>query len=94
MYQGDETALEPVKPTQIEVLPAAAPRSIWRSAVWPALGSALIWAGRELLPQVLAAWQASRTGAAQPVTRQPGALLGLTRPSGRVGHRHRWGRRA
>ncbi len=73
---------------EVEVLPAASQRSRF----WPAVGGALVWAARELLPEVLAAWHSYRAGAilpASPRSPAPGRAA-LHRPRG--GHHHRWGR--
>jgi Fe-S-cluster-containing hydrogenase component 2 len=72
----------------MEVLPAAARRGRF----WPLAGSALIWAARELLPEVLAAWRTYHGEAVQPASPRSAALrqAALHRPRG--GHQHRWGR--
>jgi ferredoxin len=76
-----------LRPQHAEVPPAAGSRSIWRSSFWPALGSALVWAGRELLPELLRAWgQTSMTREAQPADALTGGRSGR-----RGGRRHRWG---
>lgn len=74
--------------TSGEVLPAR-PRL---GRFWPMIGGALVWTARELLPEVLAAWRASRTEKWQTTSRKA-TTFGLT-PSGqrRAGHRRRWGR--
>lgn len=73
---------------EAEVLPAAS----WRTRLWPMVGGALVWAARELLPEVIATWQASRAGVLQPTNRKA-ATFGLAALSHRrAGHRHRWGR--
>lgn len=90
MYQAEETALQPVQQPSIEVLPAAAPRHIWQHAFWPALGSALVWASRELLPGILAAWRATNVGIAQPIRGAPSVSRQFTAARG-AGHRHRRG---
>ncbi len=92
MHQVQEAALEVVEQPSVEVLPADAPRSAWRHAVWPALGSALVWASRELLPGVLAAWRATNVGIAQPLRGAPSVSRQLAAAARRTGHRHRWGR--
>ena len=71
-----------------EVLPAVS----WRSRLWPMIGSALVWATRELLPEVIAAWRASRTGVSQPISCKPDASVRRTSTARRNGHRYRWGR--
>ncbi|NOZ27709.1 MAG: 4Fe-4S dicluster domain-containing protein [Chloroflexi bacterium] len=48
---------QPVIHAQGEVLPEAKPLADWKARLWPAIGSALIWAGRELLPELLASWR-------------------------------------
>ncbi len=48
---------QPVTHVQGEVLPGARPLTDWKARLWPAIGSALIWAGRELLPGILASWR-------------------------------------
>lgn len=73
---------------QVEHLPIV-PR---HSRIWPLIGGALTWAARELLPEVIAAWQASRSGALQPASRQS-TISGLAAAAHRrAGRRHRWGR--
>jgi Fe-S-cluster-containing hydrogenase component 2 len=77
---------------EVEMLSAAQPRSIWRRSFWPALGSALVWASRELLPEVIAAWRASRAVILPSASYRP-TTFGLAAPvHRRTGHRHRWGR--
>jgi len=73
---------------QLEVLPAA-PR---HSRLWPAVGGALVWAARELLPAVIAAWQASRADVSHSTNLKPDASHLTVRAYRRTGHRHRWGR--
>ncbi|MGC8780247.1 MAG: indolepyruvate ferredoxin oxidoreductase subunit alpha [Anaerolineae bacterium] len=74
--------------SEVEVLPAEARRS----RIWPLVGSALVWAARELLPEVVAALRASR-GVALPATGRRSTALGAAAPARRrSGHRHRWGR--
>ena len=73
---------------QIEVLPA----EMRRSRLWPAVGGALVWAARELLPEVIAAWRASRAGIVQADSFGPDASQLTVRAYRRTGHRHRWGR--
>lgn len=92
MYQTDEATLQTIEPKQGEILPVVESRSIWRDAIWPALGSALIWAGRELLPEVLAAWRASRTSVVQPINYEPSRSRPIASVFRRAGRRHRWGR--
>ena len=73
---------------QIEVLPAA-PR---RSRLWPAVGGALVWAARELLPEVIAAWRTSRMRVVQPTSRKSVTFGQVASRKPHSGHRHRWGR--
>ncbi|OQA47146.1 MAG: hypothetical protein BWY52_00333 [Chloroflexi bacterium ADurb.Bin325] len=87
MSQEDETALVPAARPRGEVLPAA-PRL---SRLWPLAGAALIWAARELLPEILAAWQAARSRTVQPVGLTPDAAAPLP-PADRGGYRFRRGR--
>jgi Fe-S-cluster-containing hydrogenase component 2 len=62
------------------------------SRIWPLVGGALIWAARELLPEVIAAWRASRSGTLQPASRRS-TTVGLAAVAHRrAGRRHRWGR--
>jgi Fe-S-cluster-containing hydrogenase component 2 len=63
-----------------------------RSRLWPTLGGVLVWAARELLPEVLAAWRASRADVPQSIRFKPHAFDLRTSTSRRGGHRHRWGR--
>ncbi len=86
MFEGSEPALEPVSPARIEVLPAEPQRRIW-----PVVGTALVWAARELLPEILAAWQASHVRITQPVSRLPDATPPLVSAAPH-GHRFRRGR--
>jgi hypothetical protein len=58
MRQVDR-ALSPQYSGEVVAAPAPAVRSVWRQQMWPAVGVALVGAGRELLPEVLAAWRAS-----------------------------------
>lgn len=60
MSQENEMALTPVPEARVAVLPAQPQRRIW-----PLVGAALVWAARELLPEILAAWQAARNKTAQ-----------------------------
>ncbi|PKO23963.1 MAG: hypothetical protein CVU38_01145 [Chloroflexi bacterium HGW-Chloroflexi-1] len=73
---------------EIELLPAE-PR---RSRLWPMVGSALVWAARELLPEVIAAWRASRAAVSRPISFKPDASVRRTSTARRNGHRYRWGR--
>lgn len=73
---------------EVEVLPAE-PR---RSRFWPMVGGALVWAARELLPEVIAAWRTPRAKELQPTSRNS-TTFGLAAVTHRrTGHRHRWGR--
>lgn len=92
MEPTEETALQPAKPAQVEVLPAVKTRSIWRSAFWPALGGALIWAAQELLPEILAARRASRDGVQPTVDGDSTRVVRIATRQPRAGRRHRWGR--
>lgn len=87
MSQLSGSALEPVSQARVEVLPAESRHT----RIWPVVGSALIWAARELLPELLAIWQASRSGVIQPA-RQTAPLPQVASQPSRIGHRHRWGR--
>jgi len=78
----------PTARPKVEILPSAARRN----RLWPIVGSALVWAARELLPEVIAAWRAPRVGILRPGSRKP-ATSGLPASTQRrTGHRHRWGR--
>jgi NAD-dependent dihydropyrimidine dehydrogenase PreA subunit len=72
----------------VEVLPAA----LRHNGVWPAIGSALVWTARELLPAVFAAWRTSQS----EILRSSGddsVTFGRMAPRhSRAGRRHRWGR--
>jgi ferredoxin len=73
---------------EIEVLPVESRRN----RLWPTVGGALIWAARELLPEVMAVWRASRAGGLQATSLRPDAS-GQRMPVDQYkGHRHRWGR--
>lgn len=73
---------------EVEIAPAA----LRRSQFWPMVGSALVWAAHELLPEVIAAWRTSRAGVSQAT--DFGLIATNRRPSTnrRGGHRHRRGR--
>ena len=83
---------------ELVTAPKRATHSVWRWQVWPAVGAALLWASRELLPELLSAWQASAASRANlggtggqilPQSdriRQGGLAVGWKR-----GRRHRWG---
>jgi hypothetical protein len=74
-----------------EAVPVPATHSVWRR-MWPAVGAALIWASRELLPQLLAAWRAGTPESMKP---KPADSQGLphsdTGRQGKSGGPHRWG---
>jgi len=69
MSQENETALEPVPQARVEVLPAKPQRS----RLWPLVDAGLVWAVCELLPEILAVWQAARNKTAQPLNLVPDA---------------------
>ena len=73
---------------EIEVLPATSRRS----RLWPAVGGALVWAARELLPEVIAAWRTPRAVELQPTSRNSTTFGLAAFTHRRTGHRHRWGR--
>lgn len=73
---------------EIEVMAVERPRS----RLWPMIGSALVWAARELLPQVTAAWRAAHAEVSPPFGGKPTASNRRTTIGWRNGHRHRWGR--
>jgi hypothetical protein len=87
MSQVSGSALEPVPQARVEVLPAEP----HHSRIWPAVGSMLIWAARELLPELLAIWQASRSKVILPA-RETAPLPQVASQPSRIGHRHRRGR--
>ncbi len=68
-----------------EVLPAEPQRR----SVWPLVGAGLIWAARELLQEVLAAWRASRAGVSQSAPRRSTTFGHVASLHRRAGHRHR-----
>jgi len=72
----------------VELLPAE-PRG---SRIWPLVGGALVWAARELLPEVLEALRASRgtISSATGNRLRSSGLMGVSRR--RMAHRHRRGR--
>jgi NAD-dependent dihydropyrimidine dehydrogenase PreA subunit len=81
---------EPVYRVSGEVLPVEG----HRSTVWPLVGSALLWATRELLPEVLRVWRAKPVPVAGTLTARqfsavPDGRLGLR--GGRRRRRGRWG---
>ncbi len=63
-----------------------------RRSVWPLVGAGLIWAARELLPEVLAAWRAARAGSLQPAAHRSTTFGHVASLQRRAGRRHRWGR--
>lgn len=63
-----------------------------RGRFWPMVGGALVWAARELLPEVLTAWRTSRTGIVQPADRRSVTFGRVASQKPRAGRRHRWGR--
>lgn len=87
MLLADEMSLEPVPRPRVEVLPPE-PR---RSRVWPMVGAALVWAARELLPELLTIRQTTWVKSPPPVSYEPAVTRIASRPS-RAGRRHRWGR--
>jgi hypothetical protein len=78
----------PIPRPTAEVLPVA-PRP---SRIGPVIGGALVWAARELLPEVLAAWRTSQGGILRRSGRKSVTFGRMTSQPSRVGHRHRWGR--
>jgi hypothetical protein len=52
----------------------------------------MIWASRELLPEVFAAWRASRAAVSPSASGNPTAAGPAAPPGRRFGHRHRCGR--
>lgn len=95
---GNQTAVAPLKAVAaaeelrqrpaVELLPA----QTRRGRIWPLVGGALIWAARELLPEVLAAWRVSRADASRPTSRKSNTWGVAALAHRRGGHRHRWGR--
>jgi hypothetical protein len=73
---------------EIKLLPAE-PR---RKRFWLAVGGALVWAARELLPEVIAACQTSRAKELQPTSRKSTTFGLAALAHRRSGHRHRGGR--
>ena len=84
---GEATSLT-LRP-EVEALRAEARHS----DIWPMVGSALVWAARELLPEVLTAWRASHAGVLQPTSRKS-STFGLVAqlPIGNVAADIGWGR--
>jgi len=78
-----------VRRPEIEVLPAA---SQSRARFWPMVGSALVWATRELLPEVISVWRTSRPEVTQVVSSTPATTGQRVSVNRHKGHRHRWGR--
>jgi Fe-S-cluster-containing hydrogenase component 2 len=85
------TSVEPAALVRGPVSEALQP-AVHRNRLWPLVGGALVWAARELLPEILAAWRASRVAALQGASRQS-ALRDQVAPQRSQGaRRHRWGR--
>jgi NAD-dependent dihydropyrimidine dehydrogenase PreA subunit len=82
--QSTDLARSPV----VEVLPSESRRG----RVWPIVGGALVWAARELLPEMLAAWRTSHAEVLQPTSRKSVTFGQVASQHSRTGHRHRWGR--
>lgn len=59
------------------------------SRVWPLVGSALLWATRELLPEVLRVWRTRRVPVAGSLTARASAQVASLRNELRGGRRHR-----
>lgn len=78
-----------VRRPEVEVLPAT-PEP--RTRFWPMVGSALVWAARELLPEVISAWRTSRPEVTQAASSTPATPVRQTSVNRPKGHRHRWGR--
>lgn len=78
-----------VRRPEVEVLPAA---SQSRTRFWPMVGSALVWAARELLPEVISVWRTSRPEVSQVVSSTPATTGQRISVNRHKGHRHRWGR--
>lgn len=96
-----QTSLMPAAPTMTsaaavslthqpdaQVLPAEPQRRRF----WPMVGGALVWATRELLPEVLAAWRTSQSGIPRSPGRKSVTFGRMASQPSRAGHRHRWGR--
>lgn len=67
VIDAETRAIVPAKPAPVDSAITARRPAIrvpssarLRSTIWPAVGSALIWAARDLLPEVIAAWQTPR----------------------------------
>jgi Fe-S-cluster-containing hydrogenase component 2 len=84
---SEEEASLALRP-EIQVLPAER----HRSQLWSMVGSALVWAARELLPEVIAAWRASHDEVLQSISYKPVAPRRRAPARQRNGHRYRWGR--
>lgn len=78
-----------VRRPEVEVLPAA---SQSRARFWSMVGSALVWAARELLPEVVSAWRTPRSDVSQAVSLTPATTGQRVSVNRQKGHRHRWGR--
>ena len=102
---GARAASEPERPTAVVPVAAAATRGLRarpdvellppetrRGRIWPLVGGALVWAARELLPEVLGALRASRgtISSATGNRLRSSGLMGVSRR--RMGHRRRRGR--
>lgn len=71
---------------------ALLPAEAQRSRIWPLVGGALVWAARELLPEVLTAWRASSAGVLRSVARRSMTFGQVASQRRCAGYRHRWGR--
>ncbi len=102
---GARAASEPERPTAVVPVAAAATRGLRarpdvellppetrRGRIWPLVGGALVWAERELLPEVLAAWRTSRAEVELPANRKSVTWGQVTPRKRRAGHRRRRGR--
>lgn len=78
-----------VRRPEVEVLPAT---SQPRARFWPMVGGALVWAARELLPEVISAWRMSRPEISQMISSTPTTTVQRVSVNRQEGHRHRWGR--
>lgn len=105
-YAPAATAVRPAAPVAVAPRPAVAtggalrpqseveilPAETRRSRIWPLVGPALVWAARELLPEVVAALRPSRDAALSGASRRSTAFGIAAMARRRSGHRHRWGR--
>lgn len=80
-FRSDGLAQRPAA----EVLPAEPQRR----SVWPLVGAGLIWAARELLPEALAAWRASRAKRSQSASCRSATFGHVASLHRRPGRRHR-----